>query len=333
MIIFEELDEIRDMEPAAVALGNFDGVHLGHQKLISKAVECAKQRELKSAVFTFSNHPRDLLPKAKKVKSILYKNEKAEIIESLGVDYLINIPFTKEIMNMDPVSFIEEILLNRLHMKAAFCGFNYRFGKEAAGNPRVLENIGIDRGFTVYEMPAYRIKGNVVSSSLIRTMIASGQVERCKTYMGRNYEIGGEVVVGNRLGRKLGFPTSNLVIDPDMVTPPNGVYVTYCDYNGVRYPSVTNVGNKPTIGRYGKNVETHIFDFDRELYGKKIIVEFLKKTRDEVRFDDVKELSEQIVRDCREAKEYHEMLAEQEFSAAARKEKAMPDDDENREDR
>ena len=338
MIIFEELDEIRDMEPAAVALGNFDGVHLGHQKLISKAVECAKQRELKSAVFTFSNHPRDLLPKAKKVKSILYKNEKAEIIESLGVDYLINIPFTKEIMNMDPVSFIEEILLNRLHMKAAFCGFNYRFGKEAAGNPRVLENIGIDRGFTVYEMPAYRIKGNVVSSSLIRTMIASGQVERCKPYMGRNYEIGGEVVVGNRLGRKLGFPTSNLVIDPDMVTPPNGVYVTYCDYNGVRYPSVTNVGNKPTIGRYGKNVETHIFDFDRELYGKKIIVEFLKKTRDEVRFDDVKELSEQIVRDCREAKEYHEMLAEQErqeqeFSAAARKEKAMPDDDENREDR
>lgn len=313
MIIFEDLKDIKEIEPTAVALGNFDGVHLGHQELIGKTVECAKERGLKSAVFTFSNHPKDLLPNAKKVKSILYRKEKEEIIQSLGVDYLVNIPFTKDIMVMDPVSFIEEILLNKLNMKAAFCGFNYSFGKMAAGNPRVLENIGIDRGFTVYEMSPYKIQGNVVSSSLIRTLIASGQVERCKTYMGRNYEIGGEVVVGNKLGRTLGFPTSNLVIDADMVTPPNGVYVTYCDYNGVRYPSVTNVGNKPTIGEYGRNVETHIFDFDRELYGKQIIVEFLKKTRDEVRFDDVEELSEQIVRDCREAKAFHEMLKEEDL--------------------
>lgn len=129
-------------------------------------------------------------------------------------------------------------------------------------------------------------------------------------YMGRNYAIGGEVVVGNRLGRKLGFPTSNLVIDPAMVTPPNGVYVTYCTYNGVRYPSVTNVGIKPTIGHYHKNVETHIFNFDKELYGKKIIVEFLKKTRDEVKFDSIDELSEQIVRDCREAREFHDKIEE-----------------------
>lgn len=308
MIIFEDLNEIKGIEETAVALGNFDGVHLGHQKLIKEAVACAKEKGLKSAVFTFSNHPRDLLPKAKKVKSILYKNEKADIIESLGVDYLFDVPFTRAVMTMDPVFFIDHILVNRLHMKAAFCGFNYRFGLAAAGNPEVLRNVGTDRGFSVFEMEPYKIKGNVVSSSLIRTLIASGQVEQCKTYMGRNYEIGGEVVVGNKLGRKLGFPTSNLVIDTNMVTPPNGVYVTFCDYNGIKYPSVTNVGNKPTIGHYNKNVETHIFDFDKELYGKKIIVEFLKKTRDEVKFDSVKDLSEQIVRDCREAKIYHENL-------------------------
>ncbi|WP_303857802.1 bifunctional riboflavin kinase/FAD synthetase [Aminicella lysinilytica] len=312
MKIFTELYQIEEMEPTAVALGNFDGVHLGHQRLIKEAVDYAAEKGVKSAVFTFSNHPKDLLPKAKKVKNILYKNEKAEIIASLGVDYLFEIPFTKAIMTMDPVYFIDHILINRFNMKAAFCGFNYRFGLEAAGNPDVLRNVGTDRGFEVFEMDPYKIKGNIVSSSLIRTLIASGQVEQCKTYMGRNYEIGGEVVVGNRLGRKLGFPTSNLVIDTSMVTPPNGVYVTFCDYNGVKYPSVTNVGNKPTIGHFNKNVETHIFDFDKELYGKKIIVEFLKKTRDEVQFDNIKDLSEQIVRDCREAKIYHEKLAEAE---------------------
>ena len=172
----------------------------------------------------------------------------------------------------------------------------------------MLRQVGEQEGFEVTEMPAYKIKGDIVSSTLIRTLVASGQVEKCMTYMGRNYMIGGEVVVGNRLGKKLGFPTSNLVIDPAMVTPPNGVYVTYCDYNGVRYPSVTNVGVKPTIGHYTKNVETHIFNFDKELYGKQITVEFLKKTRDEVKFDDVRDLSEQIVRDCREAKAFHEKI-------------------------
>ena len=308
MIIFDSLQEIQGIEPTAVALGNFDGVHLGHQKLISNAVKCARDRGLKAAVFTFSNHPKDLLPTAKKVKSILYKHEKEQIIESLGLDYLFNIPFTEEIMVMDPDRFIREILLDRFHMKAAFCGFNYRFGKNASGTPALLENAGKGYGFTVDEMEPFMIDGNIVSSSLIRTMIASGQVERCQKYMGRNYEIGGEVVVGNKLGRTLGFPTSNLVIDETMVTPPNGVYITYCDYNGVRYPSVTNVGHKPTIGEYEKNVETHIFDFDRELYGKKIVVEFLKKTRDEVKFDDIQDLSDQIVRDCREAKAFHEKL-------------------------
>jgi riboflavin kinase/FMN adenylyltransferase len=301
-----------DMEPTAVALGNFDGVHLGHQALIRKAVEKAHEEGLKSAVFTFSNLPKNLLQKEPKVKNILYQDEKAEIIEGLGVDYLINVEFTREIMSMDPVDFIDELLLEKMNMKAAFCGFNYRFGYKASGNPDVLRNIGLDKGFQVFEMEPFRIRGEVVSSSLIRTLIAAGQVERCKTYMGRNYMINGEVVVGNKLGRKLGFPTSNLMIDPAMVTPPNGVYVTFCDYNGVKYPSVTNVGNKPTIGHYGVNVETHIFNFNKELYGHQISVEFLKKTRDEVKFDNVQDLSAQIVRDCKEARLFHEKLAAEE---------------------
>lgn len=304
--IYRNVDYIENVPETAVALGNFDGVHLGHQRLINNMVESARNDKLKPAVFTFSNHPKDLLPGVKKVKNILYNERKVEIIASLGVEYLFEIPFTKEIMEMEAVDFIEEILLAKLNMKAAFCGFNYRFGARAAGNPDILRNEGRKAAFNVYEIEPFFIEGNIVSSSLIRTLIASGQVEKCMTYLGRNYEIGGEVVVGNRLGRKLGFPTSNLVIDKTMVTPPNGVYITYCDYNGVRYPSVTNVGCKPTIGNFEKNVETHIFNFNKELYGKRIIVEFLKKTRDEVKFDSTEELSEQIVRDCKEAMKFHE---------------------------
>ena len=310
MILFETIEEIKDVEGTAVALGNFDGVHYGHQELIRQAVETAKERGLKSAVFTFSNHPKNLIPHTKKVKNIMFQGEKARIMENLGVDYLFNVPFTKEIMTMSPEAFVKELLLDKCNMKAAFCGYDYHFAYKASGNADVLREMGKENDFTVTQIPAFKIKGDTVSSSLIRTLIASGQVEKCETYMGRNYAIGGEVVVGNRLGRKLGFPTSNLVIDENMVTPPNGVYVTYCDYNGVRYPSVTNVGVKPTIGNYKKNVETHIFNFDSELYGKHITVEFLKKTRDEVKFDDIKDLSEQIIRDCRDAKEYHESIGE-----------------------
>lgn len=140
-------------------------------------------------------------------------------------------------------------------------------------------------------------------------MIGDGKVDQCKKYMGRMYSIGGEVVVGNKLGRTIGFPTSNIQIDEEMVSPPNGVYVTFCTYNGVRYPSITNVGVKPTIGEYKKNVETHIFNFDKELYGKHILVEFVLKTRDERKFESVEALAKQITDDCISVKSYHRQHA------------------------
>ena len=263
MQIFDSLNEIKSIEETSIALGNFDGVHLGHQKLIKETIEIARQRGLKSAVFTFSNHPRDLLPYLPKVKNILYKHEKEELMEALGVDYLINIPFTKEIMEMPPQEYVKKIIVNKLRAKSVVCGFNHNFGFKAGGNVDMLYELSLELGFNLKVIDAFVINGQVVSSSLIRNLIATGNVDECEMYMGRPYAISGEVVIGNRLGRKLGFPTSNLIIDNSMVTPPNGVYVTFCVYNGKRYPSVTNVGVKPTIGNYGKNVETHIFDFDK----------------------------------------------------------------------
>lgn len=304
--IYRTLEEINNMPEVAVALGSFDGVHLGHQELIRKTKGLSEEKGIKTAVFTFSNHPRDLIPGSVKVKNILYRQEKERIMEELGVDYLIDIPFTEEIMKMSPGDYVKNLLVSKLNASFVACGFNHRFGHKAEGTPEDLKSLGEELGFEAYVMDPFMVDGVLVSSTLIRELIAAGDVDKCREYMGRYYAISGEVVVGNRLGKSLGFPTSNLIIDESMVSPSNGVYITYCTYNAVRYPSVTNVGVKPTVGAFEKNVETHIFDFDRELYGKDIMVEFLLKTRDEVKFDSLEDLKAQIVRDCREAKRYHD---------------------------
>lgn len=305
MIIFNSLEEINNIEPTVVALGNFDGVHKGHQQIILRTVKNAEAEGLKSAVFTFSNHTRTLLKNLPPVKNILYPEEKAQIMENLGIDYLFNIPFTEEILSMSPETFVEEILVKAFRCREVYCGFNYTFGYKAAGTPEVLMHEGLKHGFGIHVQEPYMIDDIVVSSTYIRQLIEDGRMEECARFMGRMYSIGGEVVVGNKLGRTIGFPTSNVMIDETMATPSNGVYVTYCTYNGVKYPSVTNVGVKPTIGTYHKNVETHIFNFDKELYGKNIRVEFIRKTRDERKFDSVEALSRQIESDCIMAKAYH----------------------------
>lgn len=305
MKIFNSLEDVNNVKPSVVALGNFDGVHMGHQQIIHRTVKIAEAAGLKSAVFTFSNHTRTLLKELPAVKNILYPEEKATIIEGMGIDYLFNIPFTPEILKMSPEAFIQDILLDTFHTREVYCGFNYRFGHKAAGNPELLMRKGQELGFAIHVQDPFRINGIIVSSTYIRKLIEEGRMEECARFMGRMYSIGGEVVVGNKLGRTIGFPTSNIMIDETMATPSNGVYITYCNYNGVKYPSITNVGIKPTIGTYRKNVETHIFNFDKELYGKEIRVEFVKKTRDERKFDDVEALSAQIKSDCIMAKAYH----------------------------
>lgn len=305
MQVFNSLEEIKNIEPTVTALGNFDGVHLGHREIIRRTIESAKVAGIRSAVFTFSNHPKNIMKSGNPVKNIIYSDEKIKILEELGVDYMFNIPFTKNIMTMPPENFVDELLLSHFNMKEAYCGFNYRFGYKAEGTAKSLTEMGIKKGFGVHILSPYMIDGNLVSSTFIRELIENGKVEECAKYMVRNYAVEGEVVVGNRLGKTIGFPTSNLNIDDNMVSPPNGVYITQCFYNGTKYPSITNVGAKPTIGEYSRNVETHIFNFDKELYGKTIRVEFLQKLRDERKFESVEALSKEITVNCITAKAYH----------------------------
>lgn len=308
MKVFNRLEDIKDIRETAIALGNFDGVHMGHRALIRKAVEKAKESKIKSAVFTFSNHPRNLIAGRNIVQNIITNEEKEKIIEQLGIDYLFNIEFTWDICNMKPELFIEDLLCGTFRMKHAICGFNYRFGSKAMGTPEMLENMGKELGYSLEMFDPVIVDGNIVSSTFIRGLIETGQVERCKKFMGERYAITGEVVVGNKIGRTIGFPTVNQVLDETMITPSNGVYITTCQVDDVTYPSITNVGVKPTIGDYKKNVETHIFDFDGDLYGKIVKVSFIKKTRDEVKFANVEELRNQIDSDCRRARKYHGIL-------------------------
>ena len=306
MKIFRSLDDIKNIKDTVVALDNFDGIHVGHQELIRRTVKSAKISGIKSAVFTFNNHPKNVIAGKKVVKNIMYHDEKVEMLRNLGINYLFSIDFDYNINHMEAEDFIQNILMDKLKMKELYCGFNYRFGYKAQGDTDLLMKVGRRRGFSLHVMDPVRVKGQIVSSTLIRELIKEGRVDECRLMLGRNYSIGGEVVRGNMIGRTIGFPTSNIMIDENMVTPSNGVYITRCNYNFKQYEGITNVGIKPTIGDNKRVIETHIFDFNHDIYGREIKVEFIKKLRDEMKLPSVDALAEQIQNDCKAAREYHE---------------------------
>ncbi|MBQ6621564.1 MAG: bifunctional riboflavin kinase/FAD synthetase [Mogibacterium sp.] len=300
MKIIETLDTINLNRPTVVALGNFDGVHIGHQQILREAVREARKANASAVCFTFSNHTRN------NVRLICTEQEKLAILEALGIDIVVNVEFTPEIRDLSAEAFVREILHERLRAVGACCGFNYRFGAKASGTAELLSELGSRYGITVYRQEAVSLGETVVSSSYIRELIEAGELEKVSACLGRNYAMNGTVRHGNHLGSTIGFPTANILYDPSMMAPPNGVYYTYATLNGVKYPAVTNIGVKPTIGEgYAKSVETHIFGLDQPLYGQEILVEFLVWERPEMKFDGIDALKAQIAKDYVLAKAYH----------------------------
>lgn len=305
MIVFNYAEDIVNTEPVAVALGNFDGIHLGHRALIDEAVRTAKQKGIRSAVFTFSEHPRNVMAGRIVIKNIIYDDEKIELLEKAGVDYLFSLPFDEKMRTQTPESFVRDLLVGRFRADTAICGFNFTYGHRAVGTAETLKAAGQHYGFDVVVIPSVEVEGDVVSSTLIRSCISEGDIRRASELLGRSYSIRGTVIHGQKLGRTIGFPTCNITVDESMVTPANGVYITNCRLDGVRYCSVTNVGNKPTVGRFEKNIETNILNFSGDAYGKIIEVEFIKQIRVEKKFSGLEELKEQIRDDIRVAAGYH----------------------------
>jgi riboflavin kinase/FMN adenylyltransferase len=339
MKVFTELARMRDIPPTAVALGNFDGVHLGHAELIRRMTAHARERGLAPAVFTFSNHPHNVIGGRNVIRSLATEEEKERALGSLGVEYLFSLKFDERFHSMPPTAFIDDLLLGAFGARAAFCGFNFRFGAEAAGSPELLREAGIEKAFELVVMEPYRVDGALVSSTAIRRFVEEGDVVSAAKFLGRPFTISGEITRGNGIGRSLGFPTANIALPAGLIVPAYGVYVTesefltglstgcaapessaYCREDGEEYSgvgalnrvkglgglrSVTNVGVRPTIGDEKLLAETHIFGAsDNDLYGRHIRVSFHSQIRAERRFSDIEALKAQVELDKLSALEY-----------------------------
>lgn len=283
-----------------VAIGAFDGIHIGHRALITKAVENAKKNGGKSVVFTFLTHPLQTIDVKKAPKLINSIEEKKYIIESLGVDYLIMQPFTQEFSMKTPEEFIYELLRDKLDSKEIFVGFNFSFGKGGHGTVDLLKTVGKEEGIGVTIEEPVMVDEKIVSSTYIRKKLTHGELEKANRCLGEPFLVIGEVVHGRKLGRVMGFPTANLKI-LDKIYPPFGIYGGKVKIQGEEkyWDAVINIGRNPTLKPDEKSIEVHILDFNDDIYGKKICVSLMEHLRDEKKFSSMEELKNTINNDVR----------------------------------
>jgi len=302
MLIFENtLENPSPLKGGCVlALGFFDGVHIAHKRLIEKCVDVARESGLMSAVHTFY-----ALPKGD--GALTSFEQKAQIIEGLGVDILVVDSFSEDVRNMAPQEFIEKVVVGALKARAAVAGYDYAFGRGAKGNVEILKEIFGKSGAKVHVIDQVKIDGVTVSSGEIKRRLKCGDVEGANVLLGRNFEISGRVLKGRQVGSKLSAPTANLKIGDDSICPAYGVYVCKANIGGESYPAVTNIGVRPTFDLGGAPVcETNIFGLNRDIYGEFLSVELLHMLRTEMRFDSEKELKNAIGSDIIRAQEYFE---------------------------
>jgi riboflavin kinase / FMN adenylyltransferase len=280
----------------SVALGNFDGVHLGHQAIISKTVEAAHRKGRYAVVYTFDPHPRLVLNKVQDVPRITTPGERADLLEYLGIDVLILAEFTLDFAAQTPEDFVQNVLVEELDARNVFIGENYRFGKARAGTPTTLKKMGPELGFVVHVVPPVTVGGGVVSSSRIRGHLLNGEIREANILLGREFIIEGRVIHGHHRGKGLGFPTANL--KPEVkLHPHEGVYAVYCRVGEEIYRGVMNIGYNPTFKDRRVSYEVHILDFNRDIYGQMIRVYLVERLRPEMAFSDVEALKVQIAKD------------------------------------
>jgi len=306
MEIITSLDaELKNKYPATViALGTFDGLHLGHTDVINTARDYAERSGLKLAVFTFSNHPLALIRPDLVPVRIISAEEKIKLLESFGVDYLINIPFTEDFAALSPDEFLERLAY--FNYRCLVVGENFTYGFLGSGKTETLERSGRKNGFDVIVRPLVKMNGNVVSSTGIRNLIQAGHIEYANRMLGRAYAITGKIVHGEQRGRKLGFPTANIeLLHGEMAVPAPGVYAVTASIEGSIYKGMGNIGNNPTFNDVEHaRLEVNLFNCSGDLYGKTMSVQFHKYIRAEKKFSGVEELCRQIEEDKKAIKTY-----------------------------
>ncbi len=292
-------------EPTVLSLGKFDGLHRGHELLLEYMAEKKQQqKELKSVVFTFDIPPREEVHHVS-AQVLTTRVEKEQLFQKKGIDYVIECPFTQEIMCMEAEEFIRMIATN-LHVKYMVVGTDFRFGYKRRGDYRMLMEYADQYGYSVEVLDKIQENGRDISSTFVREEIASGNIEKANELLGYEFFVEGEVLHGRKIGKAvLGIPTINLIPPSDKLLPPFGVYVTETEWKGQRYPGITNVGCKPTIqGENPVGVETHLFDFTEDLYGEKVQISFLKHVRKEQKFDSLDALTAQMEQDIHYGRVY-----------------------------
>jgi riboflavin kinase/FMN adenylyltransferase len=298
--IFYNISDFKSTKKTIVTIGTFDGVHLGHQKIINRLLELKKQNGGEIVLFTFEPHPRKVLfPEQRDLKLITTSEEKCELLEKFNVDNVLVYPFSTSFSQMPARDYIFEILVKGLKTGTLVIGYDHRFGSNREGNLNMLkelEKLGI---FEVEEISAQEIDQLNVSSTRIRKAIDEGDIETANKFLGYNFFVSGIVVKGKQLGRTIGYPTANIfVADSNKLIPKIGVYSVYAIYKGKKYKGMLNVGINPTTDTDNKiKVEVNIFDFDKEIYGENLKVEFVRRIRDEKKFANLDELKDAIAND------------------------------------
>lgn len=314
MKIVDGIEKLKKGLPYPVlTIGNFDGVHLGHQAIFRMVIDCAKKHDGTSVVLTFVPHPLRVIAPERAPKLLTTYKEKIALIESFGIDVIICAHFTKEFANIPAEDFVVDILWKNLGVKEIFIGSNYFFGKGRRGSPEMLKKLGNTHGFAVNVIDEVKVNHATPSSSGIRNLIAKGKVDEAATLLGRLYSVEGIVVEGAKRGKSiLHVPTANLLTAHELL-PSDGVYAVTVEIDGKKYGGATNIGYNPTFEDKKFSFETHVLDFDGELLGKTLKIYFLRKIRDELKFSNVEDLAAQIRKDIHDIKK---ILADYRISAS-----------------
>ena len=303
MKILYDLTELSSSkEPIGIALGTFDGLHIGHQEVIGRMVAHCIEKGYKSVVYTFSNHPRELTRNGHKVQKLASNSDKIKLIEATGADYLLMVPFDETFMKTSPELFVKNFLIDGMNVKSLAVGFDYRFGKGAEGDVDLLKQLSSKYGYELMVVSPVSLNGHKISSSEIRDRIKHGDMAAARAMLGRPYSVVGPVIKGKQVGRKLGFPTANILPEIHMSLIKPGVYVSYTEVGDVLYPSLSNVGYNPTFDQTELNLESFLLDFDEDIYGETIRIFFIDHIRDEEKFGSLEALIARMKEDLNYAK-------------------------------
>ena len=298
MRIITSLEELEQINKSVVTIGKFDGLHKGHKVLIEKTVQYAKKNNMKSVVFTFSNHPANFFER-EKVRKIITNKDKITTMKNFGVDIVINLPFDEYMTKISAIDFVENILVKKLNAKKIYVGHDFTFARNKEGDAILLKALGGEYDFDVEIVKPIKINNIRVSSTYIRNLLAQGKVENVKEYLGHNYIVEGKVIGGKQLGRTIGFPTANLKFKENLILPRPGIYATKVYIKDKVYMGATNIGFNPTVRVEKLSIETHILEFSQDIYGETIKIEFLERLRDEKKFDSLDGLKEQLKKDTK----------------------------------